>query len=185
MVDFVNQLGVCVSELNPVEMIFKLVMALKKSAKHKVENTNKIECPSPMHVQVLKLIGANKEITANQISIDLMRDKAQVTRLLNTLTEEGLINKKANPNDKRSQLIICTDTGWTLYQRFTEIDRYILEQLSEGLTQEELWEFQRLAEKMLVNLEALSEKAARNASITVDKKTTDVGLLNAGTRDRA
>ena len=147
------------SELNPVEMIFKLVMALKKSAKPKVEDTKKVECLSPMHVQVLKLIGAKNEITANQISVDLMRDKAQVTRLLNTLADEGLVTKKPNPNDKRSQLIICTDTGWALYQRVTEIDRYILEQLSEGLTQEELWEFQRLAEKMLVNLEFLSEKS--------------------------
>lgn len=145
------------SELNPVEMIFKLVVVLKKKMNHRIDVIDMDACLTPMHVQVLKHIGANQGVTANAIATELVRDKAQVTRLLNTLTKETLIEKQANPNDKRSQLIVCTDKGLALYQQIEGIDQFVLARLAEGLSHEELAEFQRLAEKMLLNLEMLEE----------------------------
>ena len=68
---------------NPVSAAFRLAHALKRSVLHR------IDCESmplsPMHVRVLKTIEYHVSCTANDIAIELDRDKAQVTRLVNTL----------------------------------------------------------------------------------------------------
>ncbi|NRA53040.1 MAG: MarR family transcriptional regulator [Gammaproteobacteria bacterium] len=141
------------SEVNPVETIFNLVHALKKNITHKIESLE--SRLTPMHVQVLKLIAAStSRITANDIANTLQRDKAQVTRLLNTLIKEELIEKQENPKDKRSQFIVATLNGKQIYQQVIEVDRYILEGLAQGLSYDELAQFQHLSEKMIKNLEA-------------------------------
>ncbi|NQZ30100.1 MAG: MarR family transcriptional regulator [Oceanospirillaceae bacterium] len=136
---------------NPVSAAFRLAHALKRSVLHR------IDCESmplsPMHVRVLKTIEYHVSCTANDIAIELDRDKAQVTRLVNTLVELGIVGREKNPRDKRSQILVISDKGKQLLIRIEAIDHGILQQLGDQVSAEELIVFAKIATKMADSLE--------------------------------
>jgi DNA-binding MarR family transcriptional regulator len=102
----------------------------------------------------MKIIDRKKPCTANDIASYLGRDKAQVTRLLNTLIDRGLINKVPNPDDKRSQYLNISDSGMLLVKEIAKIDDNVMAMMRKNLTQDELVEFGRIADVMSKNLES-------------------------------
>ena len=142
---------------NPVSAAFRLAHALKRSVLHR------IDCESmplsPMHVRVLKTIEYNAICTANDIAIELDRDKAQVTRLVNTLVELGIVGRKRNPSDKRSQILLILDKGKNLLLRIEAIDHGILQQLGDQVSADELVIFAKIASKMADSLEKTAVKS--------------------------
>ena len=136
---------------NPVSAAFRLAHALKRSVLHR------IDCESmplsPMHVRVLKTIEYHVSCTANDIALELDRDKAQVTRLVNTLVELGIVGREKNPRDKRSQILVISDKGKQLLIRIEAIDHGILQQLGDQVSAEELIVFAKIATKMADSLE--------------------------------
>ncbi|NRA22353.1 MAG: MarR family transcriptional regulator [Oceanospirillaceae bacterium] len=142
---------------NPVSAAFRLAHALKRSVLHR------IDCESmplsPMHVRVLKTIEYNAACTANDIAIELDRDKAQVTRLVNTLVELGIVGRQRNPSDKRSQILLILDKGKNLLLRIEAIDHGILQQLGDRVSADELVIFAKIASKMADSLEKTAVKS--------------------------
>ena len=141
---------------NPVSAAFRLAHALKRSVLHR------IDCESmplsPMHVRVLKTIEYNAPCTANDIAIELDRDKAQVTRLVNTLVELGIVGRQINPSDKRSQILLILDKGKNLLLRIEAIDHGILQQLGDQVSADELMLLAKIASKMADSLEKTAVK---------------------------
>ncbi|BCE01283.1 MarR family winged helix-turn-helix transcriptional regulator [Marinicellulosiphila megalodicopiae] len=140
------------SQLNPVDVTFRLMYELKKSIHRQM---GYLDCSlNPGDINVLKEIASHDgNITANEIANLLNRDKAQITRILILLIKENMIEKQANPNDKRSQFLVMTNRGKAIHQQISKVDQLMLEQLGEGLSKQELQTFQNLAEKMILNLE--------------------------------
>ena len=66
---------------------------------------------APTHLKVMRLLNEKQPCTAHELAILLERDKAQVTRLLQGLVDQSLIEKRPNPSDKRSQLLLLSDYG--------------------------------------------------------------------------
>ncbi|MBY5921100.1 MarR family winged helix-turn-helix transcriptional regulator [Ferrimonas balearica] len=126
-----------------LESVFQLFHIVKKAMQQEIEELG-LEL-SPMHVRVLKVIASRTQCTANNVVQGLSRDKAQVTRLLNTLMVQGLLVKKPNPEDKRSQLLALTEVGWEVMEQVEAIDAQITRKMAQGLSSNELAEFQRLA----------------------------------------
>lgn len=126
-----------------LESVFQLFHIVKKAMQQEIEELG-LEL-SPMHVRVLKVIASRTQCTANDVVQGLSRDKAQVTRLLNTLMVQGLLVKKPNPEDKRSQLLALTEVGWEVMEQVEAIDAQITRKMAQGLSSNELTEFQRLA----------------------------------------
>jgi DNA-binding MarR family transcriptional regulator len=141
-----------VPEENSLEHLFHLLHALKRQFHEQVALLD-IDI-APMHLRVMKIIDRKKPCTANDIASYLGRDKAQVTRLLNTLIDRGLINKVPNPDDKRSQYLNISDSGMLLVKEIAKIDDNVMAMMRKNLTQDELVEFGRIADVMSKNLES-------------------------------
>ena len=141
-------------ERKSLDSLFPLVHSLKRQLHHRIEQLN-LDI-APMHVRVLKIINKKVSCTAIDIANFLNRDKAQVTRLLNTLITQELIVKEPNPEDKRSQCLRLTDKSQQIMGEIAQIDKKIHEQMTDGITEEELILFENIAAKMAKNLSSNS-----------------------------
>lgn len=104
------------------------------------------------HIRILKGIAGNPQCTAQALSLRMRRDKAQITRALNDLLEQGLILKHDNPQDRRSHWLSLNDTGEILMQRLLELEAITARHMSRGLDDEQLQTFIQLARHMTDNL---------------------------------
>lgn len=98
----------------------------------------------------LYLIGTNSgKINQQQLADKLLTDKVCLVRILDSLTEEGLVQRKVNPKDRREHLLYVTPKGqpWVkeIEIAFRETDEFFM-----GLFPEELRiSFQNLLQHLI------------------------------------
>ncbi|WEM40889.1 MarR family transcriptional regulator [Photobacterium sp. DA100] len=138
------------SEPKSLEGVFHLVHMIKRHMHEQIEQLDLNI--SPMHMRVLKIINKQQTCTAVDIAQLLNRDKAQVTRLLNELIKQTLIEKVPNPEDKRSQRLLVTSEGMEVLAHLTTIDGNMNNKMMKGISREELKEFERITGLMTENL---------------------------------
>jgi DNA-binding MarR family transcriptional regulator len=85
---------------------------------------------------VLKLIN-EKKLTPTNIADFLNKDKAAVTRFINSLEKKDLI-KKENFTDKRSYKIIITKKGKDILSKIDDIALEFRKKIEKNISQEEL-----------------------------------------------
>lgn len=133
-----------------LDNLFHLVHVLKRQLHEQIEQ---LELPiAPMHVRVIKIISKQSPCTAMDVVNFLNRDKAQVTRLIKTLIEEGFIEKRPNPEDKRSQCLLTTEKGNEVLSKIKAVDAEIFQKMTLDVSEEELEAFQLVAGKLAENL---------------------------------
>lgn len=133
-----------------LDNLFHLVHVLKRQLHEQIEQ---LELPiAPMHVRVIKIISKQSPCTAMDVVNFLNRDKAQVTRLIKTLIEEGFIEKRPNPEDKRSQCLLTTEKGNEVLAKIKAVDAEIFQKMTLNVSEEELEAFQVVARKLAENL---------------------------------
>ncbi len=133
-----------------LDNLFHLVHVLKRQLHEQIEQ---LELPiAPMHVRVIKIISKQSPCTAMDVVNFLNRDKAQVTRLIKTLIEEGFIEKRPNPEDKRSQCLLTTEKGNEVLSKIKAVDAEIFQKMTSTVSEEELEAFQVVAGKLAENL---------------------------------
>lgn len=133
-----------------LDNLFHLVHVLKRQLHEQIEQ---LELPiAPMHIRVIKIISKQSPCTAMDVVNFLNRDKAQVTRLIKTLIEEGFIEKRPNPEDKRSQCLLTTEKGNEVLAKIKAVDAEIFQKMTLNVSEEELEAFQLVAGKLAENL---------------------------------
>ncbi len=139
------------SENTSLEPIFRLLHLFKRQMTEQIGNLD--YDIAPMHMRVLKIITKKSPCTSIDIAHYLDRDKAQVTRLINTLISEKLLIKAPNPADKRSHFLELTEAGKKVMSDVASIDRNVFKKLAQGIGEDELASFNATAEKMARNIE--------------------------------
>lgn len=143
------------SDQNSLESLFQLVHAVKQRLQ---QQAGRLDLGiAPMHIRVIKIIDRKPRCTAVDIAGFLGRDKAQVTRLLNTLIEKGLIAREPNPDDRRSHYLSTTAAGDEVVAQIKRIDRETLQIMTQKLKPAELAEFQRVSRLMTENLHSAAD----------------------------
>jgi DNA-binding MarR family transcriptional regulator len=138
------------SDSKSLDCLFQLLHSFKRNLHHQIEA---LELDIvPMQVRVLKIIANKPQCTAVDIATFLDRDKAQVTRLLNSLIEQALILKKANPEDRRSQYLLVTQSGEEILAKLAKVEASIFEKMKAGLNEQDLTTFEHVARTMSSNL---------------------------------
>jgi DNA-binding MarR family transcriptional regulator len=139
-----------VADMSAVETIRFLAHAVKKQLAVQLE----VEALGlvPMQVRVMKVIHRRSSCTALDIANFTQRDKAQITRLINGLMEQGLIEKVPNPQDKRSQLLLLTQEGDRIQAGLSKLTMRAEQSMTEGIAEEDMQVFFTVAQKMLRNL---------------------------------
>lgn len=134
-----------------LEALFKLTRFLKCHMDTTIEQM-KLGI-APMHLRVLMIIHHHPHATAMDVAQRLNRDKSQVTRLLNTLIDQGLLQKCPNPADKRSQLLTFTPAGERVIEAVSTVFEKLSAELSAGISAEEEKVFYKVLNQIITNLD--------------------------------
>lgn len=79
-------------------------------------------------------------------------DTAGMTRLLDRLTDKGLVRRTPHPEDRRSLLVELTDSGRALVPSLPPVFGRVTNKLFTGFTPAEITQVTTLLERMLINL---------------------------------
>ncbi|BBE30710.1 MarR family transcriptional regulator [Tepiditoga spiralis] len=96
-------------------------------------------------------------LTQEQISKFLDIDKANTTRALKKLIENGYVEKKRDEKDKRIFRVYLTDKGLNLKPKIKEILNELDQKLTFGITQKEIEQVLSTLEKVDKNLLKIQE----------------------------
>ncbi|WP_423363584.1 MarR family winged helix-turn-helix transcriptional regulator [Mycoplasma sp. P36-A1] len=66
---------------------------------------------TPQHYYIMEITGSYGQIGQDVIISNMSVNKSNVTKFLNALEDEGIIERKANIIDKRSRLVSLTEKG--------------------------------------------------------------------------
>jgi len=103
---------------------------------------------SPLHYKVLQLIQQLNPATPQFIAQKSGRDKAQVSRLLQDMEKQGLIEKQPHPTDKRSVCLGLTHQAQQLYQQASAQVQWVDQQMSACLSAEQQQQLQQLLNQL-------------------------------------
>jgi len=81
-----------------------------------------------------RLSEAGESLPLGQLADRLSCVKSNVTQLVDRLEADGLVNRTADPNDRRSRLAVLTDAGKAAYLKGSDIKMQIERELFGVLT---------------------------------------------------
>ena len=121
------------------------------------------------HLRILKVLDhldQQREIhcTAQAIATRVDRDKAQIARVVKELEADGLIEKRDNPEDRRSHLLRLTAPGRAALEAIRQAEQAASQSLTRGLNLDELETFIRLSQRMAQNLSQADTSTNKNPS---------------------
>ncbi len=87
----------------------------------------------------------------------MQKDKNSVTKLIDAIEKKKLVVRKQNPNDRRSNIINLTDKANVLKPDAKRKGIAILDQMVEGISEEELKNFISTLHKLSNNMTVISK----------------------------
>ena len=123
--------------------------------KHKVHKLFKSKGyqTTPEHWGILNVLLEEEGLTQRQIAEKTIKDKANITRILDVMQRNGLIERKKHENDRRAYKIFLTDKGRELQNTLTQHVIEIDNQACSGISEEELKELRQILVKMCDNFD--------------------------------
>jgi DNA-binding MarR family transcriptional regulator len=107
---------------------------------------------SPMQILVLRILVEEGEMPQNLLVKKMARDKAQVTRLVNSLAEQGLLSKAQDMLDKRSFILKPSAEVRQIVTRFMVKEQQLVAEMVNGIAFEDIEKLEALLKVMQDNL---------------------------------
>ena len=113
---------------------------------------------TPEQFMLIDLLWNQGEMTQQQLADQLQKDKNSVTKLVDAIERKGFVVRQQNLHDRRSNTLVLTEKANLLKPGAKQKGISILDQMLEGISEEELRSF-------LVTLAKLN----RNMTISEDE----------------
>lgn len=113
---------------------------------------------TPEQFMLIDLLWNQGEMSQQQLADQLQKDKNSVTKLVDAIERKGFVVRKQNPNDRRSNTLVLTEKAEFLKDGAKETGISILENMLEGISEEELKSFLITLRKLNQNMEITDEK---------------------------
>lgn len=97
-------------------------------------------------------------ISQTALAANMGVEKAPLGRILDKLEEDGLIERRADPNDRRARLVYATDNISPLAEQMLEIASGVFTAAFDGISQNEISQFEKTLCRLRDNL-AVTAKA--------------------------
>ena len=122
---------------------------------HAIQTMSAHSCQiTPEQYTVLEVLVNHGAVYQRQISALTMKDRGNVTRILNILENLGCITKQADANGRKIYKIYLTEKGKKIYEETKPVILQTWENCITGLSEEELLLCSKLLDKVTENLKA-------------------------------
>ncbi len=108
--------------------------------------------------RVLAILVRDEEATNREIVVNATIDKVAVSRAISRLSDKGLVDRKPNPEDGRSELLLPSEAGTRLYKDVSPHLIGLEKELLGTLSQTE----RRQLNAILKKIEASGQRLAAN-----------------------
>lgn len=137
------------------EVVFFLMERAMRLAKDKTKAIFKREKYGVTIDQwiILKRISEVEEISQVEIANTTFKDPAAVTRMLDILVRKKLVERQANPDDRRAYMISLTKSGKALVNKMTPKVQEIRNFSLQTFTEEERNQLKYLLNKLYDNMD--------------------------------
>ncbi|WP_298611513.1 MarR family transcriptional regulator [uncultured Odoribacter sp.] len=102
--------------------------------------------------ELLQVLWEADNVNQQTISRKLQKDKYNVTKLLNTLTKRGFVQRKMGKEDRRNNFIVLTEKGMEVQKILLQIEGQVHTDLTFTLTSSEIksciWGMRKLTDRM-------------------------------------
>ena len=132
------------------EAVFALGFDLKTAMSDAVKKLD-IGLTAP-HLRALRLIWSGDNVTSQEISQSLRRDKAQVARIVSELLNRKLVRRIENPDDKRSQFLVVTAKGSEIFESVAKIEIALQDVVLQGISAKDVATFVKVAKQVSENI---------------------------------
>ena len=113
----------------------------------------------PYHYAVLATLAEGERETQGAIADALDYDRGQLVGILDELEEQGLVERRRDPDDRRRQVVVTTPEGRKALTKMRALSRRLDDEFLGPLTQEQRVQLQKL-------LLALAEEHVPSCQVT-------------------
>ena len=96
---------------------------------------------TPEHFMLIDLLWNEDEMTQQQLANQLKKDKNSVTMLVDAIESKGLVVRRQNTLDRRSNTVVLTEKALELKEMAKQKGISILDGMLEGISEDELHSF--------------------------------------------
>ncbi|CDQ20571.1 DNA-binding transcriptional regulator, MarR family [Halobacillus karajensis] len=108
---------------------------------------------APEQNLIMMLLWEKDGLNQNQLAQYLGKDKTNIARMASNLESKGFIKRNFCTEDRRSLELYLTEKGQELKEQVVPVAESFNEKVTEGISKDELLEFDRLLTKMQNNIE--------------------------------
>lgn len=102
--------------------------------------------------ELLRVLWQEDHVNQQTISKRLQKDKYNVTKLLNTLTKRGFVQRKMCQEDKRNNFVVLTEKGAEVQKALNDIEEQVHTDLTFTIVPQEMkscvWVLKKLTDMM-------------------------------------
>lgn len=113
---------------------------------------------TPEQFMLIDLLWNQGEMSQQQLADQMQKDKNSVTKLVDAIERKGFVVRQQNVHDRRSNTIILTEKANKLKPGAKEKGISILDQMLEGISEEELRGFLETLHKLNSNMNLSEEE---------------------------
>lgn len=112
---------------------------------------------TPEQFMLIDLLWNQGEMTQQQLADQLQKDKNSVTKLVDAIEKKGFVVRKQNPHDRRANTLVLTEKANKLKPGAKQKGISILDQILEGISEDELRSFLSTLRKLNANMTIIEE----------------------------
>lgn len=134
----------------PNRLIFALTRIQTRVMAHMKQELQKAGVAfSPGQIGILLVLENVGQTSMGDLSQTLEIDNAAITRLVDKLEKQGLVERRINPDDRRQILIAPTATGLEKARIVKRIAQATNKKITEGFTREEIDTYARMNQAII------------------------------------
>ena len=107
---------------------------------------------TPEQFMLIDILWNQGEMTQQQLADQLQKDKNSVTKLVDAIEKKGFVIRKQNPHDRRANTLVLTEKANELKPGAKQKGISILDQILEGISEDELRSFLSTLRKLNSNM---------------------------------
>ena len=111
---------------------------------------------TPSHWMLLMALGEKDHQSQTGLGRLIHLDNATITRIVDKLEEKGLLKRKQDKSDRRTQIVSLTEQGWKVYRRWIKLGEKVNAKAAEGLKTKEISQLMRWLEILQENLDYMN-----------------------------
>lgn len=107
--------------------------------------------------RTLSILADKDGATINDLAEYTFIERSALSRLLETMQEDGLLERRSRPDDGRTTEVHLTRKGHKTFAMMLPVRRAVFAQASQGMSRREIGELMRLIHVLIANLQKESQ----------------------------